>query len=142
MGSLQEERVPFDLDIRVWGMATDGRAFSQHARTQNISASGARLYEIEHDVEIGDTIGVQAGQKKTRCKVVWATNTRSVRKIQVGVQLLSQQECPWIALLPKTDRDAPPAAPGRRRKNTGGGFPADGWFHFELWRDRRCHGRC
>ncbi len=82
MGSLQEERVPFDLDIRVWGMATDGRAFSQHARTQNISASGARLCEIEHDVEIGDTIGVQAGQKKTRCKVVWARD--SARPQEMG----------------------------------------------------------
>jgi hypothetical protein len=110
-----EERVPVNLDMRVWGMAADGRAFSQHARAHNISASGALLCEIEHDLKIGDTIGVQAGDKKARCKVVWATNTRSVRKIQVGVQLLSQQECPWIDLLPKTDRDAPPPAPGRRR---------------------------
>jgi hypothetical protein len=101
--------------MRVWGMAADGRAFSQHARANNISAAGALLCEIEHDLKIGDTIGVQAGDKKARCKVVWATNTRSVRKIQVGVQLLSQQECPWIDLLPKTDREALPAAPGRRR---------------------------
>jgi hypothetical protein len=110
-----EERVPVNLDMRVWGMGADGRAFSQHARANNISAAGALLCEIEHDLKIGDTIGVQAGDKKARCKVVWATNTRSVRKIQVGVQLLSQQECPWIDWLPKTDRDAPPAAPGRRR---------------------------
>jgi len=115
VGSLQEERVPFDLDIRVWGMATDGRAFSQHARTQNISASGARLCEIEHDVEIGDTIGVQAGQKKTRCKVVWARDTRSIQKIQVGVQLLSKLECPWIPFLAKTNQDAPTVVRGRRR---------------------------
>ena len=111
----REERVPVDLDIGVWGMAADGRAFSQHARAHNISASGALLCEIEHDLKIGDTIGVQAGDKKARCKVVWATNTRSVRKIQVGVQLLSQQECPWIALLPNTDREVPGAAPGPRR---------------------------
>jgi hypothetical protein len=111
----REERVPVDLDIGVWGMAADGRAFSQHARAHNISASGALLCEIDRDLKIGDTIGVQAGDKKARCKVVWAANTRSVRKIQVGVQLLSEQECPWIALLPKTDRAAPGAAPGRRR---------------------------
>ncbi len=111
----QEERVPFDLDIRVWGMATHGLAFSQHARTQNISASGARLCEIEHDVKIGDTIGVQAGQKKTRCKVVWARDTRSIQKIQVGVQLLSKLECPWIPFLLKTNQDAPTVVRGRRR---------------------------
>ena len=110
-----EERVPVNLDMRVWGMGADGHAFSQHARANNVSAAGALLCEIEHDLKIGDTIGVQTGDKKARCKVVWASNTRSVRKIQVGVQLLSQQECPWIALLPNTDRDAPTAAPSRRR---------------------------
>ena len=111
----REERVPVDLDIRAWGMAGDGRAFSQHARALNISASGALLCEIEHDLKIGDTIGVQVGQKKTRCKVVWARNTSSIQKIQVGVQLQSKLECPWIAFLPKTNRDVPLAAPGRRR---------------------------
>ena len=112
-----EERVPVDLDMRVWGMGADGRAFSQRARAHNISGGGALLCQIEHDLRIGDTIGVQAGEKKARCKVVWATNTRSVQKIQVGVQLLSKRECPWIALLPKTDRDGPTVAPGRRRWN-------------------------
>jgi PilZ domain len=109
------ERVPVDLDMRVWGMGADGRAFSQHARARNISVAGALLCEIEQDLKIGDTIGVQAGEKKVRCKVVWATNTRSVQKIQVGVQLLGKPECPWMALLPKTDRDAPTVAPGHRR---------------------------
>jgi hypothetical protein len=83
-------------------MGADGRAFSQHARAHNISAGGALLCKIEHDLTIGDTIGVQAGEKKARCKVVWATNTRSAEKIQVGVQLLSKLESPWIALLPRS----------------------------------------
>ena len=112
-----EERVAVDLDMRVWGMGADGRAFSQHARAHNISGGGALLCQIEHDLRIGDTIGVQAGEKKARCKVVWATNTQSVQKIQVGVQLLSKLECPWIALLPNTDRVGPTIAPGRRRWN-------------------------
>jgi len=112
---LPEERVPVDLDMRVWGMGEDGRAFSQRARAHNISAGGALLCQIEHDLKIGDTIGVQAGEKKTRCKVVWATNTRSVQKIQVGVQLMSKLECPWAALLPRNEEDAPIVAPGRRR---------------------------
>lgn len=113
--SRPEDRVQVDLDMRVWGMGADGRAFSQHARAHNISAGGALLCEIEHDLRIGDTIGVQAGEKKARCKVVWATKTGAVQKIQVGVRLLNKLECPWIALLPKTDPDALIAAPGRRR---------------------------
>lgn len=107
----QEERVPVDLDIRVWGMDANEHAFSQHARAHNISASGAMLCKIEHDLRVGDTIGVQAGQKKTRCKVIWAKNTGSIQKIQVGVQLLSKGECPWIASLSKTTQNTP----GRRR---------------------------
>ena len=112
---LPEERVPVDLDMRVWGMGEDGRAFSQRARAHNISAGGALLCEIEHDLKIGDTIGVRAGEKKARCKVVWVTNTRSVQKIQVGVQLVSKLECPWAALLPRKEEAAPIVAPGRRR---------------------------
>lgn len=113
--SRPEERVAVDLEMRVWGMGADGRAFSQHARAHNISAGGALLCEIEQDLKIGDTIGLQAGEKKARCKVVWTTKTSSAQKIRVGVQLLNKPECPWIALLPKTDPDAPTGLPGRRR---------------------------
>lgn len=110
-----EERVPVDLDIRVWGMGADGRAFSQRARAHNISAAGALLCGIEHDLKIGDTIGLRTGEKKARCKVVWMIDTRSVQKIQVGVQLVSTLECPWAALLPTSELDTPNVAPGRRR---------------------------
>jgi hypothetical protein len=113
--SRPEERAPVDLDMRVWGMGADGRAFSQHARAHNISAGGALLCGIERDLKIGDTIGVQAGEKKARCKVVWAANTGSVQKIKVGVQLVSRLECPWTAWLPRSEGDAPIVAPGRRR---------------------------
>jgi hypothetical protein len=115
MPARPEERVPVDLDIRVWGMAANGRGFSQRARTQNISASGARLCQIEHDLKIGDIIGVQAGEKKTRCKVVWARETRSIQKIEVGVQLLSRVECPWSPFLLKGDQLPSNLPPGRRR---------------------------
>jgi len=109
-----DERLSVNLGMRVWGMGADGRAFSQYARAHNISAGGALLCDIEHDLKIGDTIGVQAGEKKARCKVVWAANTHSVQKIRVGVQLLTKLNCPWIALLSKTDQEAP-TPPGRRR---------------------------
>ncbi len=108
-------RVPVDLDLRVWGMGADGRPFSQHARARNISTGGALLSDIERDLKIGDTIGVQSGAKKARCKVVWSANTQSAQKIKVGVQLLSEQDCPWSSLLPKTDGFVPAVAKGQRR---------------------------
>ena len=109
-----DERIPADLDIGVWGMAADGRPFSQHARTHNISASGALLCNIERELKIGDTIGVRVGQKKTRCKVVWAKNTGLLQKIQVGVQLVSKPDCPWMIFLPQSKQEAT-VAPSRRK---------------------------
>jgi PilZ domain len=111
----REARVPVDLELRVWGMGADGRVFSQPARTGNVSIGGALLTGIEHDLKIGDTIGVQRGEKKARCKVVWAINTESMQKIQVGVQLLRKHECPWMAELPKAE-DAPSISPPNCRR--------------------------
>jgi hypothetical protein len=108
-------RIPVDLDFRVWGMGADGHPFSQHARAQNISSGGALLSNIERDLKIGDTIAVQNGEKKARCKVVWSSDTRSVQKIKVGVQLLSAQECPWASLLPKSEASTVAVSKAQRR---------------------------
>jgi PilZ domain len=108
-------RVPVDLELRVWGMGADGRIFSQHARARNVSIGGALISDIDRDLKIGDTIGVQRGEKKARCKVIWTLNTRSAEKIRAGVQLLSEKDCPWTALLPKTDESTPIPAKGTRR---------------------------
>jgi PilZ domain len=113
--SWQDERVPVNLDVRVWGIDANGHAFSQRARTHNISKSGALLCNIEHEPKIGDTIGVQASQSKTRCKVVWVRNTGSLQKIQIGVQLLSKMECPWTSFLPDSTRDGNTVTSSARR---------------------------
>jgi hypothetical protein len=96
-------------------MGADGRVFSQHARTLNVSLGGALLCGIEHELKIGDTVGVRHGENKVRCKVVWAVNTQSTKKIQVGVQLLNKYECPWTALLPKAEGSVSISAQNRRR---------------------------
>jgi hypothetical protein len=108
-------RIPVDLDFRVWGMGADGHPFSQHARARNISRRGALLCNIERDLKIGDTIAVQNGEKKARCKVVWSTDTGSVHKIKVGVQLLGEQECPWDSLLPKSEASTLAVSKAQRR---------------------------
>src|SRR5437763_15048530 len=107
-------RIPVDLDLRVWGMGADGRPFCQHARARNISLGGALLSDIERDLKIGETIAVQNGGKKARCKVVWLTNTRSAQKIKVGVQLLKEQECPWATLLPQAPGQMPATGKAQR----------------------------
>lgn len=114
-GQQSEPRVTVDLPVRVWGMSADGRPFSQHARAQNISSEGALLSGIENELQVGDVIGVQCDDKKTRCTVIWVMNTGPIKKNQVGVKLLADQECPWKTYLPIQGATVT-VLPGNRRR--------------------------
>jgi len=98
-GPKPQKRIPVDLEMRVWGMGADGRFFSQHARARNVSVEGALLSDIDRELKIGDTIALQTGDKKARCRVIWARNTGSPQKVHAGVRLLDGQECPWMPSL-------------------------------------------
>ena len=110
-----EPRLTVDLPVRIWGMNAEGRAFSQHARAQNISKEGALLSGVESELKVGDVIGVQCGDKKARCNVVWVVNTGLIQKNQVGIKLLSDQECPWKVYLPLDGATVTIPASNRRR---------------------------
>ena len=100
-GSAIAPRATLDLKVRVWGMGSNDRPFFQNAMAQNISATGACIYGIEQQLKVGDVIGVQYEAKKARCKVIWVVDAGGVKKTQIGVQLVADQECPWLAVLPK-----------------------------------------
>lgn len=94
-------RATLDLKVRVWGMGANDQPFFQSAMAQNVSATGACIYGIETELKVGDVIGVQYEGKKARCKVVWVVDAGALKKTQVGVQLVADQDCPWAAVLPK-----------------------------------------
>jgi hypothetical protein len=94
-------RATLDLKVRVWGMGANNQPFFQSAMAQNVSATGACIYGIETELKVGDVIGVQYETKKARCKVVWVVDAGALKKTQVGVQLVVDQDCPWVAVLPK-----------------------------------------
>lgn len=110
-----EPRLSVDLPVRIWGMSADSKAFSQHARAQNISSEGALIAGVDSELKVGDIIGVQCEEKKTRCIVVWVVNAGPVKKNQVGVKLVAEQECPWKAHLPLEGATVKIAASNRRR---------------------------
>jgi hypothetical protein len=93
-------RATLDLKVRVWGMGANGQPFHQTATAQNISATGACIFGIEPELKVGDVIGVQYETRKARCKVVWVVDAGALKKTQAGVQLVVDQECPWISALP------------------------------------------
>jgi hypothetical protein len=82
-------------------MGANGQPFFQNANAQNISSTGACIYGVDPELKVGDVIGVQYEGKKARCKVIWVVNAGALKKNQVGVQLVAEQECPWTAALPK-----------------------------------------
>src|SRR5262249_44122701 len=110
-----DPRVPADLSVRAWGMAANGRMFSQHVRARNISISGALLSGLEHELKVGDVIGVQYGDRKSRAKVVWVMDAGSIEKIKAGIQIVADQECPWKSELSPEQQAPAPELSNRRR---------------------------
>jgi hypothetical protein len=110
-----EPRLTVDLPVRIWGMSADGRPFSQQARAHNISSEGALISGVDNELKVGDVIGVQCEEKKTRCTVIWVMNTGPVKKNQVGVKLVAGQESPWKSYLPLDGATVSISASNRRR---------------------------
>jgi len=110
-----EPRLSVDLPVRIWGMSAEGRPFSQTARAHNISSEGALISGVESELKVGDVIGVQCDERKTRCTVIWVMNTGPVKKNQVGVKLVAEQECPWRNYLPLDGATVTITASNRRR---------------------------
>jgi hypothetical protein len=106
-----ESRLDADIPVRVWGMDADGRPFFQSASAGNISNNGAMLSRINHPLKPGDIIGVQYGEKKARFRVVWVIDAGLVRKIEVGIEIIANQQVPWEEITPT------PAAQEHRGKN-------------------------
>src|SRR5437879_4295202 len=108
-------RITADLSVRVWGMAASGQTFSQHVRARNISSSGALFSGFEHELKVGDVIGVQYGDRKSRCKVIWFMDGGPLQKMQAGVEIVADQDCPWKSEL-SPEQIAPPSEPNNRRR--------------------------
>ncbi len=111
---IQPSKKP-DLQVRVWGMSQDGRAFFQQARAISVSMSGAIVNRIECALTPGEVIGVQFGSKKARCRIVSVHCENPVEKTQAEVQLLDGQECPWLEELTAEQVSADPN-PGKSRR--------------------------
>jgi len=110
-----EPRLSVDLPVRIWGMSAEGRPFSQTARAQNITSEGALITGVESELKVGDVVGVQCEEKKTRCTVTWVMNTGPLKKNQVGVKLVADQDCPWKQHLPLNGATVTISDSNRRR---------------------------
>jgi hypothetical protein len=108
MSNELEPRLNVELPVRVFGMGADGRPFRHHAQARNISRHGAKLFGLETELKPGDVIGVQVGDKKARCKVIWVVDAGQAQKISVGVNLVEGQPCPWEKEIQQTQQESAP----------------------------------
>lgn len=87
MSQRHAPRYEINVGVKVWGMDRYGKPFVQHARTVNANPLGARLSGIAC-VRVGEIIGIQHGEEKSRFKVVWVGQENTPQARQIGVHCL------------------------------------------------------
>jgi hypothetical protein len=110
----RENRVDAPIIVRVWGMDAEGRPFFQNASADNLSAEGALLTGIRHQLKTGEVVGIQYNERKARFKVAWAKDALLPGSVEAGVQILPNQRTPWESMA--TSGDYPVAPAGNKRR--------------------------
>ena len=83
-----------DLAVRVWGMAADGRTFTQNALVRSLNREGAVIAGLLQELSVGEIIGVQYKERKARFRVE-RTDNRQASNGNAEIKLLAHQQCPW-----------------------------------------------
>src|SRR6266403_919013 len=100
----REPRVTVPLSVRLWGLDSRGKVFSQNVRTLNIATNGARLYGVTAQLEEGFIVGLQCGNMRARFMVVWVGEKGSSREGQLGLR--AAENGIWSVALPRaSDED-------------------------------------
>ena len=98
MSKRREPRVTVPLSVRLWGLDSRGKVFSQNVRTLNIATNGARLYGVTAQLEEGFIVGLQCGNMRARFMVVWVGEKGTSREGQVGLRAVTNGI--WSVALP------------------------------------------
>jgi PilZ domain len=105
---------PFSLDVVVVGTDALLGKYSQRVVASNFGARAAMLEEFEHRCQPGHVLSIRYREHEARVRVIWVCERHGVSTSEVGVELLSDQVCPWEEEL---YRDQPMASePERNRR--------------------------
>jgi hypothetical protein len=100
----RERRVIAPISVRLWGLDSAGKVFSQNVKTLNIATSGARLCGVKAALERGFIVGLQCGNMRARFMVVWVGQKGSSREGQVGLRVAENGL--WSVAMPRaSDED-------------------------------------
>jgi len=83
------------LPVKVKGTDKAGKAFEDLAHTLDVTAVGARLGGIRHELKLQDEVTVFYRQRKTQFRVVWIKKMQGTSEFQIGLQALSQDKEGW-----------------------------------------------
>jgi hypothetical protein len=91
----QQNRIPGVLPVRVRGKDASGARFEELAHTLDLTATGARLGAIRHEVRTLDTLVVLFRQRRVEFSVVWTRLLDERGEHQVGLEMVAQESDPW-----------------------------------------------
>lgn len=95
MDRRRSHRVAVLLPVQVWGVDGKGSPFTQMARVRNISTHGAVLQGMLRAVKAGESLYVQAGERKAEFQVVWTGKAGTRQEGEVGIQIVPFEPYIW-----------------------------------------------
>ncbi len=111
-----EKRLVIALPLRIYGMGSDGKPFTQEAHTVDITRDGARVAGVRQIGVSGEIVGVQYQEEKARFRVMWVGQPGTDKDGQIGIQALEAGKTLWHKVLEAapeevrwTDPNFPPA---------------------------------
>ena len=92
----RQDRIQAVLPVRVKGKDAAGKPFEELAHTLDLTANGARLGAIRHELKTLDTLTVFYHQRRMEFTVIWTRLLEGKgREHQVGLQAFSQEKEAW-----------------------------------------------
>jgi len=95
MDRRQQQRVPVDLPVMIWGMDANSRPYTQPASLRTISGCGATLQCVDVRLKPGDVVDVQYHGAQTQFRVVWCGRTGTEMQGEVGITSLADDKTLW-----------------------------------------------
>ena len=95
MDRRQQQRVPVNLPVMIWGMDANSRPYTQPASLRTISGGGATLQCVDVRLKPGDVVDVQYQGSKGQFRVVWCGRTGTEMQGEVGIESLAEDKVLW-----------------------------------------------
>ncbi|HEV3510901.1 MAG TPA: hypothetical protein VGS05_04300 [Candidatus Sulfotelmatobacter sp.] len=83
------------LPLRIKGRDSSGKSFEDLAHTLDVTADGARLGSVRHELKVDDEITIFYRQRKIQFRVVWIKKMKGTAEFQVGLHAVTQDKEAW-----------------------------------------------